>query len=443
MGNIKVKQYLIQDYVEKNAQILRERILNAAGSVPQSGNKWYLSSSSTGRGDGISSDTPWNSLRALEDNADRIMPGDSVLFERGSVFRGNFITKSGVYYGAYGVGNKPCICGSDRNYADTPWKKAGENIWLLDCKFDADVGLLVFENCQNIGYKRSNIKDLTKNFDFFCDHSDSNKVYLYLEYDPSRFNSLEIGVNKNLIWITENIYDVTIENLSLNYTGAHGIRALNGAKNITVKNCVISYLGGCYIPGYKDGMVRYGNAIEFWQGCENVSIENCWIHDIYDSGISHQGHGSYVVKNITFCNNLIEYCGMGSIEYWLWYRCEDENWAENVRYSDNIMRFAGYGFGGEQRPDKVSAHILSNGNNQNKFLGFCIEGNIFDRSSCELIEISSRENTYPELKANTYIQGRGLKLGTFAESRDVVFDDLAEDIIVNEWGDTFAKVYCI
>lgn len=443
MENVQVNQCLFLNEVEEKAEMLRKKVLNAEGSLPREGNKWYISSSCEADGDGASPETPWRGIEALEKYADRIAFGDSVLFKRGDLFRGNFIAKSGVYYGAYGKGEKPCFCGSDMDHAGALWKSVGENIWYLEQAFETDVGLIVFDNGKHIGYKRSSKAELTEEFDFYCDHEDENRLYLYSVRDPALFESVEIGTNKNLIWILENSHDVTIENLSLKYSGAHGIRALDGVKNISVRNCVISYMGGCYITGYKDGKVRYGNGIEFWQGCENIRVEDCWIHNIYDSGISHQGHGNYVAKNLNFCNNLIEYCGMGSIEYWLWNKPEDKNWAENVTYSDNIMRFAGYGFGGIQRPDKVSAHILSNGNNHNRFIGFHIKGNIFDRSTCCLLEICSREKTYPELCENTYIQNSGMELGTYADSLNVISDDSARDVIFNEWGDVSAKVFSI
>ena len=432
-----------QNAVDLQAKLLKQKILTAAGSIPETGKKWYVSAHNAG-GDGSTPEAPLGGLEALENQFDHIQPGDAVLFERGGIFRGSLITQSGVYYGAYGTGEKPRIYGSAQNYAGIPWKAAGENIWEIDYTFHEDVGLIVVDDGRHIGYKRYQLAELKENFDFTCDHENGYKLYLYLKGDPSSFQSIEIGTNQNILWITENTHDVTVENLHLQYTGAHGIRALNGVKNIAVKNCEISYLGGSYIPGYKEGTTRYGNGVEFWQGCENVTVEHCWIHDIYDSGISHQGNGDYVAKNLRFFSNLIEYCGMGSIEYWLWNTKDGKKCrAENVTYADNIMRFAGYGFGGVQRPDKISAHILSNGKNHNKFEHFKIERNIFDQSSCYLVEISSMENTFPALNGNTYIQKRGKALGMYAESGNVVFDDSVQSIIQNEWGDVSAKVYCI
>ena len=43
---------------------------------------------------------------------DKIKAGDAVLLKRGDIFRGNLVSaKSGVSYGAYGEGDKPCIYG--------------------------------------------------------------------------------------------------------------------------------------------------------------------------------------------------------------------------------------------------------------------------------------------------------------------------------------------
>lgn len=369
--------------------------------------------------------------------------GSAVLFKRGDVFRGIFIAESGISYGAYGEGNKPMIYGSAQNYSTADWTQEG-NIYSLSLSGTYDAGIIVFNDGEAVGYKRASLEEVTSEFDFYHD-SENGVLYLYLNNTPSEYKSIEIGTNKKIINIPSGASDITIENLSLKYSGAHGIYAVNNTSDITVKNCEISYVGGSYITDYDEGTTRYGNGIEFWKGCENILVENNWIHNIYDSGITHQGSGTYTVNNVAFRNNLIEYCGLASIEYWLWYdeAAGEYNSAENVTYANNIMRYAGYGFGGDQRDNRESsAHIYGGGNNHNVITGFTISGNLMDLSTGDLLNITSKANVYPTLSGNTYAQGSYLKLGTFSVYfADYRFDLFADDTVKNVFGDKDSKVY--
>lgn len=430
---------------DSQADAMRNKVLNASDALPASvtGKIWYISNDGSDRNSGNSKNDAWATIDALNFYGNKINSGDAVLFERGGVYRGTFNAKSGVYYGAYGTGDKPCIYGSSQNYAKVNWKKKFGNIWICDTYIPDDVGTIIFNHGEMVGYKRDKKYEMKNNGDFWCDENNGYTLYVYMDKNPAEaFKSIEIGIRKTIINISAGMKDITIDNLCLKYTGAHGIDAKHGSANITIKNCEFGFIGGSYLKGYWREYTRYGNAIQFYQGCENILVENNWIYQIYDSGITHQGDGNYVAKNINFSSNLIEYCGMGSIEYWLW-NLEDEGkqcWAENVTYANNIMRFAGYGWGGYQRFDKISAHIYSNGDNHNNFKNFKITGNIFDQSSHDLIEISSLFKTYPTLSGNTYAQALGGRLGTYAESKDIIFDASVSDVIKTVIGDNSAAI---
>lgn len=425
-------------FVDEKANDLKAKILESLDCLPQSvtGNIWYVSSTGDNSNSGNSKDFPWRGLEALAENAEKIKAGDAVLFERGGIYRGAVRTIGGVYYGAYGQGEKPRLYGSLKNYALSElWQECEKNIWSCG-KMDADTGIIVFVDDEFVGYKKFKKSDIKQNGDFWCDSD--NTLYIYWEGNPAEsYESIEIGTKITVMGLYDApIEDITIENLCIKYTGAHAIAATDGAKNITVRNCEIGYIGGSI---YKDN-VRYGNGVEFYNGCENILVEYNWIYQIYDSGFTHQGNGNYAAKNIEVRYNLIEGCGMGSVEYWLAYNSQKKNYAENVTYSDNIMRNAGYCWGGVQRPDKVSSHILSNGKNQNHFINYQFKGNIFDRSSCFLMEITSLDETYPTFSDNIYIQDKGMKLGTFAKTEDVIFDDEVQRVLNKEWGDNKATI---
>lgn len=436
-------------HFDKEAAELRAEILNSADSDTsgRTGKTIYVSSTGTSGFSGNSATNPcsWeNFLKWNGATTGSAAALTTVLFKRGDTFRGEFLAKEGYYYGAYGEGEKPVIYGSRQDYSNAEWT---EENGLYTLTFSYDVGNIFFNDTAYTGVKKSSLDAVTDTFDFYCEATASDettvyKLYLKLDKAPKEYENIEIGINRSIIYITEGVSNVTIENLELKYGGAHGIMAYGENNNIVVRNCEIDYIGGCYITGYGDGTTRYGNGVEFLKGCDNVNVENCYIHDIYDSGVTHQGSGSYTAKNITFKGNLIEKCGMGSIEYWLSYGSEDYNYAENVTYSDNIMRFAGFGFGGEQRPDKnMSAHIQSNGENENRFVNFTISNNIFDQSTYELVNIVSKSETYPTLSGNTYAQATGGLLGSYEYDINIVFDVFADNSVKNTLGDNEARIF--
>ncbi|MBN2772776.1 MAG: T9SS type A sorting domain-containing protein [Prolixibacteraceae bacterium] len=74
----------------------------------------------------------WQSIERV--NIASLNPGDSILFKRGEIFRGNLIAQGGesgkpVVYGAYGIGAKPRILGSYNRSLPENWKNTGNNIW--------------------------------------------------------------------------------------------------------------------------------------------------------------------------------------------------------------------------------------------------------------------------------------------------------------------------
>lgn len=440
---------IITSYFDNEANELKSTILNSVdGDVSnRTGKTLYVSSNGTSGFSNNSASNPcsWdNFLKWNGATSGSAASLTTVLFKRGDTFRGEFIAYDGYYYGAYGEGAKPVIYGSRNNYSTVEWTLENGFYTLT---LSHDVGNIFLNDGQFTGVKKSSLEEVAQDFDFYneavtSDDVTTYKLYLKLSKAPAEYDNIEIGINRSIIYISQGTSNVTIDNLSLKYSGAHGIHCIENNNNIIIRDCEVSYIGGSYITGYKDGTVRYGNGIEFWRGCKSVSVENCYIHDIYDSGITHQGDGSYAAINISFKGNIIERCGMGSIEYWLSYLNEDYNYAENVIYADNIMRFVGYGFGGEQRPDKdSSAHIQSNGNNQNGIENFVISGNIFDISASELINIVSLESKYPTMSDNTYAQVTGELLGTYSNSKSITYDALADDYIENIFNDDNASVY--
>lgn len=429
----------MKSYFDSQANAVRTAVRAYPDKLPSSvtGQIWYISSENGNDGkSGKSKDKAWRSITALNYYANDIKAGDAVLFERGGVYRGNFIAKSGVYYGAYGSGDKPCIYGSSVNYAKASWKRKHGNIWYCEALFQADIGVIVFDHGVFIGSKQINNYDIENIGDFWCDSKSNYRLYVCMDENPSKkYRSIEIGTKKDIISIPKKSKDITIENLCIKYTGGHGIASSGDVSNITVRGCEIGFIGGSYLSG----TTRYGNGIEIYEGCAGVLCENNWIYQIYDSGLTYQGGGEHIYTDVTFRNNLIEYCGMGSIEYWL---SGDKaiNYAENVTYESNILRFAGYSWGGEQRPDKCSTNIRSDTTCMNTHYNFRVTGNIFDQSAVNLLEINGTSGTFPEMLGNIYAQSRDGLLGVFKDKNSMTFDEDIEEFL-KAFVDKNAKAY--
>lgn len=423
--------------VQQRALLLRRKITENPDTLKSRARVWYVSRTGKPDNDGKTPETAWDSLETLEKNNPLLQSGDAVLFRRGDIFRGCVTSVSGVGYGAYGTGEKPRIYGSSRDYIGDRWYRTEDGLWTVDCEFPADIGNIVFDNGRAVGVKCINKADIKNPFDYWCDLDGGNRIYIMLDRHPAEmFESVEILHNLWMFRLDKGVNDVRVENIAFAYCGGHGIRA-GGVENVSVIGCEFRFIGGCFLTGFGDGTVRYGNAVEFMSGAKNITVKNCFMHQIYDSGITHQGYGDYRAVNIHFTENLIEYCGMGSIEYWL----GQDSKCIDIFYEDNILRFAGYGFGGIQRRDKnMTAHIQSNGACLNDSENFVIRNNIFENSTYDLVNAQSKMKTPPVLIGNTYIQTKNARLGSYSENLDCLFDGSAEKTVKEIWGDTFAYV---
>ena len=415
------------------ASILRSRILSAKdATVSVSGKTYYISHKGNDGNSGTSPAQAWKTTGKLEASRAKLHKGDAVLFERGGVYHGGIQTVSGVHYGAYGSGDKPAIYGSNANAAESTWTKHANNIWVSPKSYTADVGIIVFDHGKGVGDKKFKMEDLKEDYDFFFA---AGKVYLYMSGEPSsKFSSIEVGRNVHVINIPSGCSDVTIDNLTLKYTGNSGVYLNGNNKNIAVTNCEIGWIGG----SIQSGTTRLGNGMTLWNGGENIRVESCWIYQIYDSALSHQGRGEFVVKDLTFADNLVEYTSYGAIEYWA--PDASQNELINVTYSGNILRFSGYGWGelGRRAP---GMGILGEG--ANKSTNMKIINNVIDSTRVYPLDIIHRFGTLPDLEGNTLYQPKRSYIGCWGTSGSgsrYVFDDNALNTLKTVFGDTSAKV---
>ena len=354
---------------EIKADLMKDRVLSSTDPLPESfpGKCYYFSSEGCDNNDGLSPEKSLKSLEMVEQLP--LEPGDAVLFRRGDLFRGSVnCNKNGITFSAWGSGDKPVICGSKRNYADPSlWVKSSvPGIWECTVPLK-NVGVVSFDHDPRIIGKYDALLGfsvphepgmeqiplhLKNDLEFFSD-LDTDKFYLKSEQNPGeRFKRIEIGENVHLFCFRQGLReDLTVDNLHITMTGAHGISFLTHNRG-EVRNCIIDYVGGSVL-WRKGGStissamnIRFGNAVEVYGGCNGFKVWNNWIYQIYDTGITHQCHwdkeNCYTQENVEYFDNLVEYC------FWFFeYYNTDNKYSitRNIHVHDNFCRFGGCGWG--------------------------------------------------------------------------------------------------
>lgn len=489
--------------IDRLSETRKNEIRNTADCVEIKGTAYYVSSTGCDENDGKTPHTAWKTLQKVSEAA--LGEGDAVLFRRGDLFRGFVKTRPGVTYAAYGSGDKPKFYGWDKSLCDPAlWElyDSGHHIWKLN-DLILDCGTIVFNDGEAHSRKlipsyiggrfvcrddESRVfcmeEEMKQDLDLVCfyegkmtDSPSHGQTFpvphmgsqsygsLYLRCDRGNpaevFQSVEAVPRRSMFQIGNNA-NVTIDNLCLKYIGIHAIAAGGDCVvGLHVSNCEIGWIGGTiqnYLgvdPNYPQGgrgtVTRYGNGIEIYGGCEDYTVSNCYLYQIYDAGITHQvntrGRNLHMT-GIRYYNNLVEYC-VYSIEYFL-IRTEGDtvSYMEDIDMSGNILRFSGYGWGQQRHNTNTPAHIKG-WSFENTASNYRVHDNIFDRAAYRMLHlVAKKQESCPEMYRNTYIQTLGMTLGQYggnevAEPQILPFDETADTKITGVMGDRDAKVYYI
>ena len=466
---------------DDEAEAKRLEILNSADTLAGVTTKAYYISSEKGSDSnaGTSPDKPWKSLSKITDDIRGKSTSPVTIFlERGSTFRGRLPLYSYTNYAAYGEGEKPKIYGSAQNYANATWTQntTYSNVWVLNMgSSSVDVGSIVFNHGEKVGFR---IISTTPNYqkdekgDYVLDDKGNkilddeepwlldslethlekmfqdkyNKDLTFIYYDKkvylrsdngnpaTLFDSIEItdrGFGGSIMYnkyTAVTLQNVTIENLCLKYSNFGIAVGGVGAKNLTIRNLEIGYIGGCMNDDYS---ARWGNGIEVWANSTYVTIEDCWVYQCYDAGITNQCNTDYnpnisnYFDHITFDSNLIEFCQY-NIEFFNSKRTG--SYAHNMNYTNNILRFAGYQvFDPKERLGSNSSYtaLINSNKIAHDFGGsYVIEGNIFDTSYGYIVKSGEfNTDTGAMVRGNTYLQQPELPtyfFGMVADSYPIV-----------------------
>ena len=408
--------------VESEAEAMRASVLDSENSIQpgsySKGRLFYVSSSGNDSNSGLSASSPIRSITKL--NSLSLNPGDAVLFKRGDMWRREVSdgtpmipAKSGVTYSSYGSGQKPILNGSPYDGAvDGKWTlTARNNVYVYSYSFGAEVGGIFLNGGEESAVKRINSSsspfdwtNLDTDLDFF---QQDGRVYFYsASGNPSqRFNQMEFNVFGNIIEGTDN---VIVDNLCLRHSGSHGINTW-ATEGMKITNCEIGLIGGAYWLGSSESdPVRYGNGIQLYGSCDYFEVTNCWIHQCYDTGLTHQLSKNQtmrcVMENVTYRGNLIENCTW-SIEYFLHLYDGVDRMMRTVLIQGHICRLAGYGWGRQRIATDMPARHIRSWKIDNPAENFVIKNNIFERcTGDEMFQIyASRAEWLPLFDSNICI----------------------------------------
>ncbi len=467
----------IRKGVDVIAEQMKKDILNTPNTADiyadkMKGQTYYISEKNgNDENDGKTPETAWKTPAALGTKVRFPKAGTTFLFERGGVYRGQVPTYHGAIYGSYGTGDKPVLMQSAKNYADPAlwveteypnvWKCTEQLINVGVVAFDHDLydytesaydelyGIIMNPNTYGVTGPESLCGDLQ----FFSDLPGGNLstkadffVYSTDGNPGSRFKSIEIGERVNIFGGSPKGF--TLDNISMKFGGGHGI-GFGTCSDVTVTNCIFSWIGGSVL-NYNDGksVTNYGNAVEIYGGCSGYHVENNWMYQIYDTGVTHQrssSTGDCIQENVEYLSNLIEYVFWG-IEFYnappsadqlngskdMWTRI-----TRNVNSSFNVLRKGGYGWGSIVRYRTCQLYCGSTlSENEN-----CkSEYNIIDRGTGYILNLPSNSNEKPD--KNIYIQTAGYPIGNLkGTSVTCGYDSLKS--IKNRWGDENAVVVVI
>jgi len=353
------------------------------------GKTYYVSASGTKNAAGTES-SPL-SLEGI--NAVTLKGGDTVLFKRGDVFYGRFVTKVDrnnatdslrVNVDTYGEGELPIL--SMVKIVGNVWTDNGDGFYKCNLSNEnnytgisnsflteenyANVGFLETQNGVIYGERYKDAESCTSAFSFYCDY---NNIYVKSDVNPyTVLGEIKMPIHSGPV-IRHNGF-INIKNLHIKY-GGYGISASYPyANSLTVENCIIEYLGGQDIDA-GEGFTRAGNGIELYNRGENITVRNNIFRQIFDVGFTCQGYGwdteetvenedgttttitEAVWENITVTNNIFSYCTQ-AFEIWSGAKSENSG-IKNLLFTNNLCIGQGEGWTYSFRANGGYSHVVT------------------------------------------------------------------------------------
>ncbi len=255
------------------------------------------------------------------------MPGDSILFRRGSFYRSSLRTVGGadgkpITYGAWGEGDKPVFSGSVDVSRPEDWEEIRPDVWRCIGNIPKEACNFSFDGGESFGTLRWEAEALSAQGDFWDSRFGTGErgglegepeTLLFSHGNPGTvYRSIECAHygERSMARIHSNMI---LENLAFQNSGVHG--CAGAGRNVIIRGCDFHAIGGCVWN--KELKIRFGNAVEFWIDAVDVLVERNAFRDVYDSCVTHQGPGNKTVPAERFVcrDNRFDTYGMAAFEY--------------------------------------------------------------------------------------------------------------------------------
>ena len=250
---------------------------------------------------------------------------------------------------------------------------------------------------ESAGWKRWDLASLKNQGDFFHDPAD-RRLYFRSEANPGTVHSRMEAARKRVVVAFRNTSHVVVDGLAIAYTGAHGANG-GACRHGTIRNCDFRWIGGSHLYTRNGTPTRYGNGVEFWDSCENMTVEGNTFEQIYDTAMTNQGRGKGMVRNMVWRGNRIYRCEQA---YEIWFS-NPEMRVEGLFFVGNECIDSGYGWGHVQRPNKNGCHLLAY-SLECQIGEIRYEGNTFNHAKDAQIWFFNPRLGEVRIDRNTYIQ---------------------------------------
>lgn len=324
-----------------------------------------------------------NALRSLEAvNELDLKPGDSVKFKADQVFRGQLIPKTGslnqrITYTRYGKGKNPILVGSVPFYSiEQDFVDEGNNVYSISSPYD--IGNVIVSGGREFGLKVFDYEDLVKDYSHYH-NPETMTFYVVLPekvFSRDRLMDIEFCLTQDIVDMRGKSH-LNFISLDLKYGGSHGY---GGSEThfVTIEGCEISYIGGGLLFYLEGEPIRYGNGVEVFNTASNILVNNCDIHDIYDTGVTNQGSEKDAYHDkITYSNNTIYRCGMSAFELW---QQGKRSSMTNIQFINNEVYDIGKGFSLTQNRSSTGGlgHFVISFGNRASLQNISIKNNDFN-----------------------------------------------------------------
>ena len=226
------------------------QLIEEAANIKENteGTTYYISEQGSSN-DGTNINEPMSLKTA---NTKTYKGNDKILFKAGETFYGtinfNISTSENeyVYIGAYGEGDKPIISGANILTNAQAWSLE-EGLYKIDLSnynnFEGigktywepyNIGFIADDTGNIYGNRKKSKTEITDEYDYYCE---DNYLYIKCSKNPTeKLGKIKFVSRNNLVSISSN---TILENLDIQYTGAHGIVKKNDElKNVYIKKSI-------------------------------------------------------------------------------------------------------------------------------------------------------------------------------------------------------------